>query len=57
MGGIGDSGESNGEYVGILEIKSGRLCLHFRQKRQNVNTKCLRFRQKRKYVNIQYLHF
>ena len=43
MGGIGDGGESNGEYVGILAMKSGRLYLHFRQKG--------------KYVNIGYLHF
>ena len=29
MEGIGNGGESNGEYVGILAMKSGRLYLHF----------------------------
>ena len=46
---IGDSGESNGEYVRILEWRGEIICLHFRQKGKYVNITCLHFRQKRKY--------
>ena len=56
MEGIGDGGESNGEHVRILAMKSGRFCLHFRRKRKYVNIEYLHFRQKRKYINIGYLH-
>ena len=43
MGGVGDSGESNGEYMGILEWRSEIIYLHCRQNRKYVNITCLHF--------------